>query len=251
MNSKSRTKSEGPVVTIVVAVVIALLAGGSSPWWWDKLFPKPDSAAAQNGTKGNAAAPECSPEALKSQLHRAGPDKPAVIKSSARTMKDRFSRQDFDCVSGLAAVLLEEDQDNGHGLYYMGETWRVRAKQDPKRADLARERMREFFFRYLASEPRLARGERDGDGEACYQRERGYCAERTAWINHLMAADYYQQAQDASDAQTKVHQLQRALAFVENDLKFGGFDQVIPSPILRGRIQAELQSLNHRSSGAR
>jgi hypothetical protein len=139
--------------------------------------------------------------------------------------------------------LLEDDQDNGHGLYFSGEAWRAKAKQDPTRADFSRERVREHFFRYLASEPGLALIERDGDGAACYLREKGYCAERTAWINHLMAIDYYQQAQDTIDKKIKIQRLERASTFVENDLKFGGFDQILPSLVLKSKVQEELQSL--------
>ena len=139
-------------------------------------------------------------------------------------MRQKFNLQDFDCVSGLATVFLEIDQDNGHGLYFSGETWRVKAKQDPTRADFFLSKMRAFFFRYLASESNLTLSERDGDGAVCYQREKGYCAERTAFINHLVAIDYYQQAQNTVDKEIKMHQLQRALKFIKNALKFGGFD---------------------------
>ena len=200
-------------------------------------------------TPAESTTPECSPDVLKSQLFRAGSDKSAVIKSTARTMRDRYRRQDFDCVSGLATVLLEDDQDNGHGLYFSGEAWRAKAKKDTTRSDFSRERMREHFFRYLASEPGLALGERDGDGAACYRREKGYCAERTAWINHLMAIDYYQQAQDTVDKEIKIQRLQRAFKFVENALTFGDFDQPTPSSVLKHKIQEELQSLTLRSSG--
>ena len=234
MKAKPSTKSEGPVGKIVVAVVIALLVGGSSPWWWSKLFP-PEIPV--------LPAPECSPETLRVGLLGAGSDKPVVVKSAARIMREKFRNQNLDCVSGLASVLLQDDQDNGHGLYYSGEVWRVKAKLDPARADFSRDRMREHFFRYLASEKRLAPGERDGDGAACYQREKGYCAERTAWINHLMALDYYQQGQDAVDKKIKIQRLRRASEFVENDLKFGGFDQILPSMELKHKIAEELQKL--------
>jgi hypothetical protein len=230
--AKPKAESEGPARKIVVAVVIALLVGGSSPWWWTILFPTPMPPS-----------PECSSEILKSQLFRASSDKSAVIKSSARTMRDRYRRQDFDCVSGLATVLLEDDQDNGHGLYFSGEVWRAKAKQNPARSDLSRERMREHFFRYLTTESGLALSDREGDAAACYRHEKGYCAERTAWINHLMALDYHQQAQDAVDKRIKIQRLQRAFKFVENDLKFGGFDQIRPSLILKGDIEEELRNL--------
>jgi len=233
MMAKPSTKSEGPVGKIVVAVAIALLVGGSSPWWWTSLFPTPVPPP-----------PECFfSEVLRSQLFRAGSDRSAVIKSSARTMRDRYGRQDFDCVSSLATVLLEDDQDNGHGLYFSGEAWRGKAKQDPTRSDFSRGRMREHFFRYLASEHGLDLSERDGDGAACYRREKGYCAERTAWINHLMALDYYQQAQDTVDKKIKIQRLQRTFKFVENALKFGDFDQIRPTLVLKREVEEALQNL--------
>ena len=234
MHKKSNTKPEGPISKIIVAVVITLLVGGSSPWWWNILFPK---------TTTMPPAPECSPDALRAQLLRAGSEKRAVIMSSARIMRDKFRLQDFDCVSGLAVVLLQDDQDNGHGLYFSGEVWRVKAKQEPSRADFSRERMREHFFRYLAVEPGLPLRERDGDAAACYRREKGYCAERTAWISHLMAIDFYQQGQDATDTEIKRERFQRSLAFVKKDLQFGGFDQILPSAALKSKIQEELRLL--------
>ncbi len=231
VDSKPSTKPESPVGKIIVAVVIALLVGSSSPWWWDKVFHTSNKAV---------TSPECSPDALRNQLLHADSDKPAVIKYSARTMRQRFNLQDIDCVLGLATVLIEVNQDNGHGLYYSGEAWRAKAKQEPTRANFFREQMRAYFFRYLDAESSLTLGERDGDGAACYQREKGYCAERTAWINHLMAIDYYQQAQDTVDKEVKMHHLQRALKFVNKDLNFGGFDQILPSRVLKLKIQEEL-----------
>ena len=234
MHKKSSAKSEGPIAKIVVAVVIALLVGGTSPWWWTMLFPKKPHVE---------RAPECSPDTLRNQLFLASSDKPAVIKSSARIMRDRFRLQDFDCVYGLAGVLLKNNQDNGHGLYFSGEVWRVKAKQDPPRADFYRGRMRKHFFRYLAIEPSLSLSERDGDAAACYRRDKGYCAERTAWINHLMAIDYYQQGRDATDIDIKIKRFQRSLEFVKEALEFGEFDQILPSKVLKGKVQKELQSL--------
>jgi hypothetical protein len=108
-------KTEGPIRKIVVGVSI---------------FPKPAV---------KKVPPECSPEILRDQLFRAGPDKGVVIKSTARTMREKFRLQEFECVFGLATVFLENDADNGHGLYFSGETWRVKAKQDPKHSDLCRD----------------------------------------------------------------------------------------------------------------
>lgn len=259
-NQPKKASSDSSRTQIVVAVIglvgVVIAAGFAN---WDKIIdknPPPTQTAGKSSLpKPNTVAPsggtslECSSEALRNQLLHAGSDKREFIKTSARTMRQRFNLRDFNCVSGLATVLLEVDQDNGHGLYFLGEALRANAKQDSTQANILRGQMRSFFFRYLDNESKLALGNRDGNAAACYERENGYCKERTAWINHLMANDYYQQAQDTADTEIKMHHLQRALGFVDNDLKFGGFDEILPSRALKHKIQEELESLTHRSSG--
>jgi hypothetical protein len=230
-------KSKGLVREIIIGVVVAVVAGASSPWWWTAIFPKPPP---------KVIAPECSPEALRSQLFRAASDKSVVIKSTARTMREKFNIQEFECVSGLATVLLEQDQGNGHGLYFKGETWRVKATADPRHFELCRELMRDHFFKYLANEPNFPLSERDGDGRACYERESGYCTERTAWIYHLMAIDFYRLAEGSTDKRTKLERLERAAKYLKIDLDFGGFDQITPSTVLKDKIEEKLKELRTR-----
>ena len=227
--------SNGPLVQVAVAAAIALLVGGTSPWWWSTLFPKPAPTT---------QVAECSQENLKSQLRFVGADKASVITATARTMHERFRLQDMDCVYGLAAVLLQDDNYNGHGLYYSGEVWRARAAQDPKRAESSKARMREHFFAYLDAEPRLPNEERTGKAAACYLRAKGYCAERTAWISHLLAIDYLEQSASATEKDAKLARLRRAAYFVKKDLAFGGFDQIVASAVLKRKITDELQSLD-------
>lgn len=243
MNKKSGSKPEGPIAKILVAVVITLLAGGTSPWWWKKLFPDPTIVQ---------LSPECSRDTLRAQLLRAGTDKPSLIKSTARTMRERFGHQDFDCIDGLAEVLLQDDQENGHGLYFSGEVQRVRASQDPSHTDFHRGLMRERFQRYIDTEHDLPLSERDGYGAACYLREKGYCAERTAYINHLMAIDYYRQGQEATNKEIKIQRLglaservEQALLFIRKDSEQKGFDQIYPSAALKQMIQEELHHLEN------
>jgi len=233
-NDTERTgaKSEGVINKIAVAVIITLVAGGTAPWWWGMLFPKPAP---------RVIPPECTPEFVKSQLFRSGPAKSAAIRATAATMKQKFSIQDLQCVSDLATILLEQDPENGHGLYFMGETWRLKAAEGPAHAVLCRQRMREYFFRYLSHEPRLALSERDGDGNRCYERELGYCAERTAWISHLMAIDDYLQARETTDTATRRERLESGAKFLKADLDFGGFEQIMPSSVLRDKISRELR----------
>lgn len=224
---KSESPSKGPATEIIVGVVLALLVGTSAPWWWAKIFP--------------SSAADCSTHELKERLSYEESRSEVIVKAS-KDLRERFRRQHFDCVYELAAVLIEDDPENGHGLYFSGEVWRVRATE-PQNSALARKRMREHFFRYISAEKDLTDTERDGDGKACYKRSKGYCAERTAWISHLMAIDYNKQAEEAADKATKLQYLQRAEEFLERDLKYGGFDQIIPSKVLQGKIRENREKL--------
>lgn len=161
-------------------------------------------------------------------------------------MKRHFDNEEIKCVRELAIVLLEQDQNNGHGLYYRGEAWRHQATEDPAQSSRWRERMRECFLKYLANERRLDRGESDGDpsNDACYQREKGYCAERTAWINNLMALEYRRWAGDSPVTKTKRQRLEFAReALTKIDSRFEAFAKVNSLDELKATIEEELQRL--------
>jgi hypothetical protein len=192
---------------------------------------------------GSAASPECTLESVRNELLLPHIDRDAAITADARGMRQQYQFQRFDCVANIARALLEVDQDNGHGLYYFGEVWNVRSIQDPAREVYLRARMREAFRRYLSVERNLADSEKDGTAAACYLRSKGYCAERTAWINHLMAIDFLRMARNESDRDTKIKMLRDARDFVEADLSFGGFDQIVPSTVLKQKVEYELQNL--------
>jgi hypothetical protein len=241
---KSGDRSEGLLTKILGALVVALVAGGSAPWWWHLVVQKPD-APPEKPPVLQVITPECSPENLKSQLFRAS-DRAVVIKTTAAIMKEKLAQEQFECVSNLANVLLEQDSKNGHGLYFQGEAWRFKAGNDPKESALYRDRVREFFLRYIANERLLPQNERDGDGNSCYDREKGYCKERTAWINHLMAVEYRQWAEDADERTSKLKRLELAAKFLKVDLDFGGFDLVAPSAALKDRINADFEKLGAR-----
>ena len=94
---------------------------------------------------------------------------------------DAFSR-----VRLLVEVLQQIDVTNGHALYYAGEVKRWR--------DLPRA-AHEEFYKYLEVQGALLEGEKGGStgSEICYERPRGYCLQRSGWIHHLLANDFYEQ----------------------------------------------------------
>ena len=97
------------------------------------------------------------------------------------------------------------DHQNGHYLYFSGEIERLELYRGHSNYcknieglapnDRQKPKLYQYYFvRYLSP----AFDEKDGEGEwmICY-RANGYCAERVAWINHLLAYDHYHEGQQA------------------------------------------------------
>jgi hypothetical protein len=94
-------------------------------------------------------------------------------------------QQDFGVSQDLIDLLRFFDKKNGHAFYYQGEIDRKIGRSDNGHQN---------FFAYINEEP-LVPHARDGGPsiEAC-RSPRGYCLQRTAWINHLVANDFYEDA---------------------------------------------------------
>lgn len=234
--------SEKPAkATIIVAIIGAvgvILAAFITQY--PNIFPRAEriSKGAASTPVAQSALAGCDSQELQAQ--QLGGTSAAIMKS-AEHMKTYLLDSKLECVETIARSLLQIDQYNGHGLYFMGEVWNKRSKRDALHASLYRERMRENFSVYIDTESALPSTERDGIGAFCYRREKGYCAERTAWISHLMAIDFYEQAQAAPNKRIKVDLLQRAQKFIKTDLAFGGFAQIVPSKVLDGNIQESVR----------
>lgn len=241
MGKKTSKESESSTSKIITAVIIALLVGSSAPWWWNAIFPKKTVSPDSSG---------CPSETLRTQLLTAGSDSPAIIKIAARTMSEKFRLEDFTCVENISSVLLQFDQKSGHGLYYAGEVWRIKTATEPPPATYSRDRMREHFFRYLKYQQGFAGNRRTGDAVAHAEQDKGYFAERTAWIEYIMAIDYYKWGQETTDKGVKAERFRRALAYINKSLQYYNFDQIIPSSVLQHKIQDELRSLSATDTSA-
>lgn len=94
--------------------------------------------------------------------------------------KPPFRDRDFEASEDIIYVLQKLDRTNGHAIYISGEIERMLG-------GLSKGRQR--FYEYLELE-----GDRTRSGEigvtACRNAE-GFCRERTAWIFHLLANDFY------------------------------------------------------------
>jgi hypothetical protein len=171
-----------------------------------------------------------------------------LLVRAARALSAEFKRvmdlgrvpvdADFEQVSRLIEFIQAVDPESGHALYYGGEKKRWLNQRD--RDGTAYLRSHEDFYRYLEIEPSLAAGEGD-EAEACYgAAARGYCRQRTAWIRHDLANDFYRAACRAtSDARTRLFALAREHAARALELRpagFGGTTQGVATMDLAARL---------------
>lgn len=105
---------------------------------------------------------------------------------AAPRLKSLLHQRHFGSVLDLVQVLANADQDNGHVLYFAGEGHRVLQERTDMRGSF------QHFLQGADHHPEA----QDGDAAKCYERPSGYCAERTEWIEHLMADDYRKEALD-------------------------------------------------------
>lgn len=167
--------------------------------------------------------------------------KPKVMLAFANVLRQEYRQRQYDRIFQVTELLGRIYPYNGHLAYYQGEIWRVR-RNSPE--------MRKSFLRYLDMESKQPEQDRSGDGVACYNlRPEGFCGERTAWICHLMAGEYYDQAVHASGAEKKTY-VEQAAKYVECEKKWfpSGFIQndppkIIPTEVLRGNVEQQLKEL--------
>jgi hypothetical protein len=98
---------------------------------------------------------------------------------------------------------------------------------------------------------------RDSSAEICYQRPKGYCLQRTAWIYHLFANDFYLHALALPDRRDRNAALERARQHVTEARKYRrpeggeGFDQCMHTTTLAEKIAEALDpSRSQNPTGA-
>lgn len=168
--------------------------------------------------------------------------KSSVILAAARMARKKYREKDFSSVETIARFLWEISPDSGHALYYKGEVERFRMK---------REESHPYFFWYLEKVAMLPENERGGglEAEVCYQRAGGYCRQRTGWIHHLLANDFYKKGLEEINKNNKRDWFKRALKQVEGVwYNFpSGFIQYIPTADLERKLLNELVELGEQT----
>jgi drug/metabolite transporter superfamily protein YnfA len=121
-------------------------------------------------------------------------ERPRVMITFSKIMREEYRQRHFDLVMQIDELLSYIFSDNGHLKYYEGEVWRQRKDY---------ERMRYSFYGYLSLAGHRPAEDALGDAEVCYTRPDGFCGERTGWVCHLMAGDFYAQALSANSEPQK------------------------------------------------
>jgi hypothetical protein len=178
----------------------------------------------------------------------------------ARNDLEKTGSADFARAEALTDALKGIDQHNGHAWYFAGEIKRIqnRAAFTPKSCFRgwpaneigSLETYQQDFHRYLEIALSLPALETGGDSgsETCYRRPKGYCVQRTAWIYHLFANDFYLHALALTDRRDRIAALERARQHVAEGRKYRspeggeGFDQCIHTTTLAEKIAEALDA---------
>lgn len=179
----------------------------------------------------------------------------------AREALEKSGNADFSRVEEGISALLRIDQQNGHAWYYAGEVKRIQNsvrfnvkscfKRPPSGETFSFNTYRQDFYRYLEIERMLPAHETRGDtgSEVCYQRPKGYCMQRTGWINHLLANDFYEEALVVTDPRDRKAKLESAKNHAKAARDYyppKGFEQCTDTIALQSRIDEMLEALAPR-----
>jgi hypothetical protein len=81
--------------------------------------------------------------------------------------------------------------------------------------------------------------------EICYERSRGFCRQRSGWVEHWLANQFYEAGEAVGDASQKLERLERALMHTTASLRDfpNGFEQMKPSKWLQQTLPSEIGKL--------
>jgi hypothetical protein len=153
---------------------------------------------------------------------------------SAPISLEKFARVNF-----FIDFLREIDPTNGHASYFAGEVLRMQG---------AIEKSHDYFYLHLEAREKESSGEREGNtgSEICYERPRGFCLQRSGWIHHLLANDFYQAGLTLSNRTRRLDRFELAIAQAKlavRDFPQKGFEQGCPTTVLLKWLPDQIQSL--------
>ena len=147
------------------------------------------------------------------------------------------ARSEFAGTEKLLRRLSRLDPGNGHSIYYTGLIIRWAGDRPASHTVL---------FSYLdgTRQSGALQTEDDGGTKYCLDYWRGYCKQRAAWYNQLLALDFSEEAGKEKRPELALQWRQDALARAEAAMKlYGGFSdpkQGEPTVLLIDRLRKEI-----------
>ena len=179
-----------------------------------------------------------------------------------RLKLEKTKRADFAPLEAAFGIVKSLDPHNLNILYYEAEIARIEDSTDftahdclilGERPAIEPEKLEhELFFRYLdKARPLIAKlTDKTMDGDACYDDETGVCLQRFAWINHVLANDFYQLGLHATEKVAAYGYFQRAARYAEaaKDYRTSpngpvGFAQCTDTLTVQAKAEAKLHEL--------
>jgi hypothetical protein len=158
--------------------------------------------------------------------------------------KTQFDEKERAQIDFLIRFIQRIDPKNGHGFYFAGTLSRINQKKAESWP---------HFFRYLEMQRALPESERGGDtgSEICYERARGFCPQRIAFVRHMLANDFYDEGKAAAANEKRREFYTRAFCQTELLLKSypGGFVQFTPTSVIRSETLDDLRRLTGNAIG--
>ena len=179
----------------------------------------------------------------------------------ARRALEKTGKADFTRAEKAIEALRLQDSNNGHVYYFEGEIKRISAtdrftakcciKPFSSGAAASLETYQDDFYQYLELARTQPASETNGEmgSEICYENPKGFCAQRTAWIHHLLANDFYEEGMATPDPHVRAAKLKRAAKHAKEARKYRrpeggvGFDQGTDTVALQQKITEALSAI--------
>lgn len=166
--------------------------------------------------------------------------------SKTQGKKALVARSEFASTEKLLRRISRLDPGNGHAIYYTGLIMRWTGDRPGSHTVL---------YSYIArmNQSGGVQKEDDGSPKYCFEYWRGYCKERAAWLNHLLALDFSKDAAEATHPQLALEWRRRAIERAEAAIRLnGGFSdpgQGTPTRILLEEQRGEVAKAEGRTAG--
>jgi hypothetical protein len=108
--------------------------------------------------------------------------KDSVCKSMARPLQQLIKSREYEKARRQSRMLQTLSPANGHALFFAGEAFRGLHDNG---------QMLTAFNYYVFNADKRGQESSNGDADVCYDRPSGYCAERAAWVDHLLANHFF------------------------------------------------------------